>query len=70
MLDAFARHANVAMFAAPTMVTRLINHAKAGSTDTRGLKTLIYGGAAMYLADLRRALALFGPKLYHAVFGK
>jgi long-chain acyl-CoA synthetase len=64
VLDAFARHGNVAMFAAPTMITRLVNHAKAGSTDTRGLKTLIYGGAAMYLADLRRALALFGPKLY------
>jgi long-chain acyl-CoA synthetase len=64
VLDAFAEHANVAMFAAPTMVSRLINHGKAGSTDTRGLKTLIYGGAPMYLADLERALALFGPKLY------
>jgi acyl-CoA synthetase (AMP-forming)/AMP-acid ligase II len=64
VLAAFARHANVAMFAAPTMVSRLVNHAKAGSTDARGLKTLIYGGAAMYVADLRRALALFGPKLY------
>jgi acyl-CoA synthetase (AMP-forming)/AMP-acid ligase II len=64
VLDAIAGHANVAMFAAPTMVSRLINHAKAGATDTRGLKTIIYGGAPMYLADLKRALALFGPKLY------
>ena len=31
-----ARHANVSMFAAPTMVSRLINHADAGSADTRG----------------------------------
>ena len=64
VLDAIAGHANVAMFAAPTMVSRLINHGKAGATDTRGLKTIIYGGAPMYLADLKRALALFGPKLY------
>ena len=64
VLDAIAAHTNVAMFAAPTMVSRLINHGKAGSTDTRGLKTIIYGGAPMYLADLERALALFGPKLY------
>jgi long-chain acyl-CoA synthetase len=64
VLDAIASHANVAMFAAPTMVSRLINHAKAGTTDTQGLKTIIYGGAPMYLADLKRALALFGPKLY------
>jgi acyl-CoA synthetase (AMP-forming)/AMP-acid ligase II len=64
VLDAFAVHSNVAMFAAPTMVSRLINLGKAGSTDTSGLKTIIYGGAPMYLADLKRALAIFGPKLY------
>jgi len=61
---ALARHANVSMFAAPTMISRLINHPSAGATDTRGLKTLIYGGAAMYMADLKRALKLFGPKLF------
>jgi acyl-CoA synthetase (AMP-forming)/AMP-acid ligase II len=64
VLEAFGAHANVSMFAAPTMVSRLINHPAAGVADTRGLKTLIYGGAPMYLADLKRALALFGPKLY------
>ena len=63
VFKAFATYGNVAMFAAPTMVSRLINHDAAGG-DTRGLKTMIYGGAAMYLSDLRRALALFGPKLY------
>ena len=56
---------NVSMFAAPTMVSRLINDPRAGSADTRGLKTIIYGGAPMYLADLKRALELLGPKLYN-----
>ena len=64
VLDTFANYANVSMFAAPTMVSRLINHGKTGSTDTRGLKTIAYGGAPMYVADLKRALELFGPKLY------
>jgi acyl-CoA synthetase (AMP-forming)/AMP-acid ligase II len=64
VFEAFARHRNVAMFAAPTMVSRLINHPRAGEADTRGLKTIAYGGAPMYVADLERALALFGPKLY------
>jgi long-chain acyl-CoA synthetase len=64
VLDAFATYANVSMFAAPTMVSRLINHGRAGSADTRGLKTIAYGGAPMYVADLKRALELFGPKLY------
>src|SRR5262245_5512400 len=61
---ALARHRNVSFFAAPTMVSRLINHPAAGSADTAGLKTLIYGGAPMYVADLKRALELLGPKLY------
>ena len=61
---ALASHHNVAMFAAPTMVSRLLNHPLTGEADTRGLKTICYGGAPMYVSDLERALALFGPKLY------
>jgi long-chain acyl-CoA synthetase len=61
---ALTRYSNVSMFAAPTMVTRLVNHSTAGTADTRGLKTIVYGGAPMYVADLKRALDLFGPKLY------
>ena len=64
VLDVFAKHRNVSMFAAPTMVSRLINDGRAGSTDTSGLKTLIYGGAPMYVSDLTRAIDLFGPKFY------
>jgi acyl-CoA synthetase (AMP-forming)/AMP-acid ligase II len=64
VFEVLAGHANVSFFAAPTMVTRLINHPGAGAADVRGLKTLCYGGAAMYLADLKRALELFGPRLY------
>ncbi len=64
ILALFSSHRNVSMFAAPTMVSRLINHPLAGSADTRGLKTLIYGGAPMYVSDLKRAIALFGPKFF------
>jgi acyl-CoA synthetase (AMP-forming)/AMP-acid ligase II len=64
VLAALVAYPNVSMFAAPTMVSRLVNHPKAGSADTRGLKTIVYGGAPMYVADLKRALDLFGPKLY------
>ena len=56
---------NVSFFAAPTMVSRLINHPLADQSDHPGLKTLEYGGAPMYLADLKRALEVFGPRLYH-----
>ncbi len=59
-----AHHRNVSFFAAPTIVVRLLNHPRAGDADVSGLKTICYGGAPMYLADLERALALFGPRLY------
>ena len=64
VFEVLGRYAKVSFFGAPTMVTRLVNHPLAGSADARGLKTLCYGGAAMYLADLKRALEVFGPRLY------
>jgi acyl-CoA synthetase (AMP-forming)/AMP-acid ligase II len=64
ILKALPHHTNVAMFAAPTMVTRLMTHPLAASADTQNLKTISYGGAPMYVADLKRAMAVFGPKFY------
>lgn len=64
ILEAFEHHANVSMFAAPTMVKRLIDHPNA-ARGAPGLKCIIYGGAPMYLADLTKALRLFGPRLYN-----
>lgn len=57
------RHRNVTLFGAPTMVTRLVNHPSAGSAAVQNLKTLYFGGAPMYVEDLKQALRLFGPRL-------
>jgi len=54
-------HRGVTMFAAPTMVKRLVDFP--GDTDTRNLKTIVYGGGPMYVADCKAALARFGYKL-------
>ncbi|HEV2551209.1 MAG TPA: AMP-binding protein [Stellaceae bacterium] len=54
---------NISFFAAPTMVTRLIAHPAFAGADHGGLKTIIYGGGPMYVADLVKALDLLGPKL-------
>ena len=67
--DAIAQHENVSFFAAPTMVTRLVQSEAARTAGFANLKTIIYGGAPMYVADLKRALALFGPRLYQ-LFGQ
>ncbi len=57
------RHRGVTLFGAPTMVKRLAEHPLAGRTDHPGLKTIVYGGGPMYLADLERAHAVFGDRL-------
>jgi long-chain acyl-CoA synthetase len=53
---------NASFFAAPTMVVRLL--ASRAARSPRGLRTLIYGGAPMYVADSLRAIELLGPRLY------
>ena len=54
-------------FAAPTMVVRLL--ASKAARPPKHLKTLIYGGAPMYVADSLRAIELFGSRLYQ-LFGQ
>ncbi|MBI5108189.1 MAG: AMP-binding protein [Rhodocyclales bacterium] len=53
-------HRGVTMFAAPTMVKRLVDHPPA---DSAHLKTIVYGGGPMYLADCKAAVARFGNTL-------
>jgi long-chain acyl-CoA synthetase len=53
-------------FAAPTIVNRLVDHAEAqglGPQDAAAsYKTIVYGGAPMYTADILRALRVMGPR--------
>ncbi len=53
-------------FAAPTIVKRLVDHAEAaGLTPADAaacFKTIVYGGAPMYQADIERALRVMGPR--------
>jgi long-chain acyl-CoA synthetase len=53
----------VSFFAAPTMVSRLIADRTFAGADHGNLKTIIYGGAPMYVADALKALDLLGPRL-------
>ena len=50
------------MFAAPTMVHRLVDHVAATGAPSDGFKTIVYGGGPMYVEDIRRALATMGPR--------
>ncbi len=58
--------APLSTFAAPTIVKRLVDHAEhMGLTPAdcaASFKTIVYGGAPMYVADIQRALRVMGPR--------
>ena len=62
-------HRGVGMFAAPTVVKRLVDRAEALAPDLSGLETVVYGGGPMYVADLERALGVMGPR-FAQIYGQ
>lgn len=69
-------YTGVTMFAAPTMVKRLVEAplagvvgALAGGDALSGLKTIVYGGGPMYVADLKAGLARFGQR-FAQIYGQ
>jgi long-chain acyl-CoA synthetase len=58
LLGAWSR---ASMFAAPTMVKRLVAHG--GDCNAQNIRTIVWGGAPMYVEDARAALDRFGPRL-------
>ncbi|MFT4715351.1 MAG: long-chain acyl-CoA synthetase [Paracoccaceae bacterium] len=60
---------NISMFAAPTMVKRLVERAKARGATGEGLKTITYAGGPMYVADIIEAVDVFGDKFVQ-VYGQ
>ncbi len=62
-IAALSRHFGATvMFAAPTMVKRLVEWARGAGYRGEGIRTVVYGGGPMYLADIEDALSLFGPR--------
>jgi len=62
VLDLAERLGNVSIFAAPTMVRRLVDAAKATGQRGEGIKTIVYGGGPMYLADIIEAVEVMGSR--------
>ncbi|HTC05512.1 MAG TPA: AMP-binding protein [Xanthobacteraceae bacterium] len=55
------------MFAAPTMVKRLVECD--AECDPDHIKTIVWGGAPMYVADARAAIDRFGPR-FAQIYGQ
>ena len=62
VLDLGRALGDVAMFAAPTMVRRLVDAAKKRGENGEGIRTIVYGGGPMYLADIRDAISVMGQR--------
>jgi long-chain acyl-CoA synthetase len=57
----FDTWAPMSMFAAPTMVKRLID--APATCNPASIRTIVWGGAPMYVEDALKALDRFGPRL-------
>jgi long-chain acyl-CoA synthetase len=62
VLDLAAAQGPVSMFLAPTMLRRLLDAARARDSRGPGIRTVVYGGGPMYLADITEAVDWFGPR--------
>ena len=62
VLEASAAHGSTSMFMAPTMVRRLLDAAQAAGVRGDGIRTIVYGGGPMYVADIVEAVEWFGPR--------
>ncbi|MDG1738922.1 MAG: AMP-binding protein [Paracoccaceae bacterium] len=60
---------SISMFAAPTMVKRLVEYAKANALNGDGIKTISYAGGPMYVADIVEAVDVMGDRFVQ-VYGQ
>ncbi len=69
LLEAAEKQGPLSMFMAPTMVRRLTDVAKQSGKRGKGIKTIVYGGGPMYLADIVDAVDWFGPR-FAQIYGQ
>ena len=60
---------SVHLFAAPTMVKRLVDAAKQTGASGEGLRSVVYAGGPMYLADILEAVDVLGDR-FMQVYGQ
>ena len=62
-----AHYRKASLFAAPTMINRLVRHAAGGGGGigmvAPGLRCIVAGGAPFYVEDLKAAVTFFGPRI-------
>jgi long-chain acyl-CoA synthetase len=57
------------MFLAPTMINRMVREVARHGATAGGIKSIVYGGGPMYVADIERALDIMGPR-FAQIYGQ
>jgi acyl-CoA synthetase (AMP-forming)/AMP-acid ligase II len=63
LFDLLGTYSNASLFAAPTIVTRLLHHVREHHVTWPGLRCLLVGGAPFYAEDIKSAVRCFGPRI-------
>jgi long-chain acyl-CoA synthetase len=69
VLDLARAYPGNAMFAAPTMVSRIVAACRKSPGACEAIGRIVYGGGPMYLADIEDALGVMGPR-FAQIFGQ
>ncbi len=69
VLQAIEEYKVTNFWAVPTMIKMLISYPKLPEYDLSSLKWVVYGGAPMYLEDLKEAVSKIGP-VFVQIFGQ
>lgn len=68
-LEFVPRYKVNALFTVPTMIKMIVDHPAARDADLSSLRWVMYGGAPMYVEDLKKALDLMGP-VFVQIYGQ
>ncbi|MBP2293680.1 AMP-binding protein [Azospirillum rugosum] len=68
-LDLCDHHPGCGAFLAPTMVQRLRLEAERSGRRPANLRSIVYGGGPMYVEELKKSLATFGP-VFAQIYGQ
>jgi acyl-CoA synthetase (AMP-forming)/AMP-acid ligase II len=63
LFDLFNHYDRVSLFASPTIVQRLVQHAQQHQAKGPGLRAMLVGGAPFYVEDIKIAVQCFGPRI-------
>jgi len=59
----------MSMFLAPTMVKRLVEHRTASELKAGAIRTIVYGGGPMYVADIKQGMEKLGD-IFAQIYGQ